>query len=279
MPESHIESSAQYLQEQQRAVQEEAAMQSDTNDTEVVPVYIELPLFVERHEDHYSGDDITRQYLGEIGDADLLTAEDEKILARAIVQGRIASAQLAEGAANRDLLRIVANAAEARRRFMVANTRLVVSIAKRYLGRGMQFLDLIQEGNLGLIKAVDKFDISKGYAFSTYAIWWSSASVRRYLQEHGGNIKIPTYVTERISKIDKVIKSIEAEGEIATPEEVSIILDLPIEDVKHAMKSKNISSVLSLDYSSDESDPLSNIIADETQKRIASRQGDAMRFA
>ncbi len=186
MPEPHIESSAQYLQEQQRAVQEEAAMQSDTNDTEVVPVYIELPLFVERHEDHYSGDDITRQYLGEIGDADLLTAEDEKILARAIVQGRIASAQLAEGAANRDLLRIVANAAEARRRFMVANTRLVVSIAKRYpIPRGWDFLDIVQEGNIGLERAVEKFDGERNNKFSTYATWWIRQAIGRAMEQNG----------------------------------------------------------------------------------------------
>lgn len=154
---------------------------------------------------------------------------------------------------------------EAKNTIISHNLKLAFHVAKKYAGRGVPLLDLVQEANLGLVKAVEKFDPDTGYAFSTYALWWTTATVRRYIQEYGGNIKIPTYVNERITKVDRVIREFEADGDTVTPEEIAEALNVSVEDVKHAMRSKKISSVLSLDFSLDDTDPLANLIADNKQ--------------
>ncbi len=160
-------------------------------------------------------DDPVRMYLKEIGKVDLLSTEEEFELARRMANGD----------------------AEAKRRLAEANLRLVVSIAKRYVGRGMLFLDLIQEGNLGLIKAVEKFDYTKGYKFSTYATWWIRQAITRAIADQARTIRIPVHMVETINKLIRVTRQLVQElGRDPSPEEVAKELNMPIDKVGEIMK-------------------------------------------
>lgn len=160
-------------------------------------------------------DDPVRMYLKEIGKVPLLSSEDEISLAQRIENGdQIAKKKLAE-----------------------ANLRLVVSIAKRYVGRGMLFLDLIQEGNLGLIKAVEKFDYRKGYKFSTYATWWIRQAITRAIADQARTIRIPVHMVETINKLIRVQRQLLQElGRDPHPEEISKVMELPVEKVREIQK-------------------------------------------
>ncbi|PKK38754.1 RNA polymerase sigma factor RpoD [Clostridiaceae bacterium JG1575] len=160
-------------------------------------------------------DDPVRMYLKEIGKVSLLTYEEEVALAKRIEAGdEVARQKLAE-----------------------ANLRLVVSIAKRYVGRGMQFLDLIQEGNLGLIKAVEKFDFTKGFKFSTYATWWIRQAITRAIADQARTIRIPVHMVETINKLIRVERQLVQElGRNPQPEEIAEQMDLPVEKVREIMK-------------------------------------------
>ena len=159
-------------------------------------------------------DDPVRMYLKDIGKIPLLSLEEETIYARQVVDGREAKARLAEIEADdqntisveeyEKLLEISEAADEAKDKLVNANLRLVVSIAKRYLGRGLQFLDLIQEGNMGLIKAVDKFDHQKGFKFSTYATWWIRQAITRAVADQARTIRIPVHMVETINKLVRI---------------------------------------------------------------------------
>ncbi len=165
--------------------------------------------------DGVSIDDPVKVYLKEIGRVPLLTPEEEIDLAIAIKNGN----------------------ERAKRRLAEANLRLVVSIAKRYLGRGMQFLDLIQEGNLGLIKAVDKFDYTKGFKFSTYATWWIRQAITRAIADQARTIRIPVHMVETINKVKKVQSQLlHANGREPSAEEVAAELDMPVEKVREIMR-------------------------------------------
>ncbi|MBQ9908041.1 MAG: RNA polymerase sigma factor RpoD [Oscillospiraceae bacterium] len=167
--------------------------------------------------DEISNDDSVKIYLKEIGRVPLLTAEEETDLAR-----RLADNPHDEGA---------------RQRLAEANLRLVVSIAKKYVGRGMQFLDLIQEGNMGLLKAVDKFDYTKGFKFSTYATWWIRQAITRALADQARTIRIPVHMVESITKVKKVSSQILHEtGQEASPEEIASKLEMPVEKVLEIMR-------------------------------------------
>jgi RNA polymerase primary sigma factor len=160
-------------------------------------------------------DDPVRMYLKEIGRVPLLTAEEEVELAKRIEQGD----------------------QEAVRKLAEANLRLVVSIAKRYVGRGMQLLDLIQEGNLGLIKAVEKFDYRKGFKFSTYATWWIRQAITRSIADQARTIRIPVHMVETINKLTRVSRQLLQElGRAPTPEEIAEEMDMPPERVREIMK-------------------------------------------
>lgn len=160
-------------------------------------------------------DDPVKVYLKEIGRVPLLSAEEEIELAEKITQGN----------------------KRAKSRLIEANLRLVVSIAKRYVGRGMQFLDLIQEGNLGLIKAVDKFDHTKGFKFSTYATWWIRQSITRAIADQARTIRIPVHMVETITKVKKASSQLLFKnGRDPSPEEISAELNLPIEKVREIMR-------------------------------------------
>jgi len=160
-------------------------------------------------------EDPVRMYLKEIGKVKLLTGEEEVILAKRMEQG--------DG--------------EARKELCEANLRLVVSIAKRYVGRGMLFLDLIQEGNLGLIKAVEKFDYKKGYKFSTYATWWIRQAITRAIADQARTIRIPVHMVETINKLTRVSRQLLQElGREANPEEIAKVMDIPVAKVREIQK-------------------------------------------
>ncbi|MDD2233692.1 MAG: RNA polymerase sigma factor RpoD [Desulfitobacteriaceae bacterium] len=160
-------------------------------------------------------DDPVRMYLKEIGRVSLLSAEEEICLAK----------------------RMEAGDDSAKRRLAEANLRLVVSIAKRYVGRGMLFLDLIQEGNLGLIKAVEKFDYTKGYKFSTYATWWIRQAITRAIADQARTIRIPVHMVETINKLIRVSRQLLQElGREPLPEEIAFVMEIPVERVREIMK-------------------------------------------
>ena len=160
-------------------------------------------------------DDPVKVYLKEIGRVPLLTAEEEVELAIRMSEGDL----------------------EARQRLSEANLRLVVSIAKRYVGRGMQFLDLIQEGNLGLIKAVEKFDHTKGFKFSTYATWWIRQAITRAIADQARTIRIPVHMVETINKVKKVSSQLlHQNGHEPTSDEIAEVLDMPVEKVREIMR-------------------------------------------
>ena len=160
-------------------------------------------------------EDPVRMYLKEIGKVSLLSADEEIELAKRMEKGDEA----------------------AKKRLAEANLRLVVSIAKRYVGRGMLFLDLIQEGNLGLIKAVEKFDYRKGYKFSTYATWWIRQAITRAIADQARTIRIPVHMVETINKLIRVSRQLLQElGREPTPEEIAEEMDMPVDRVREILK-------------------------------------------
>jgi len=189
-----------------------------------------------------STSDPVRMYLKEIGRVPLLTAEQEVDLATRVEAGLFAAEKLASGDPLdddlvRDLKWIAEDGARAKRQLVEANLRLVVSIAKRYVGRGMLFLDLIQEGNLGLIRAVEKFDYTKGYKFSTYATWWIRQAITRAIADQARTIRIPVHMVETINKLIRTSRQLLQElGREPTPEEIGAEMDLPPEKVREIQK-------------------------------------------
>ena len=175
---------------------------------------------LERH-DTGGTNDTVRMYLKEIGRVDLLTPSDERRLAQDVEAGNAAAVQLDELHASgggtpeleRKLMRVVSSGQEAKSELIQANLRLVVSIAKRYSGRGMQFLDLIQEGNLGLMRAVDKFDYTKGFKFSTYATWWIRQAITRSIADQARTIRIPVHMVESMNRVLRMQRQMHQELE------------------------------------------------------------------
>ncbi len=179
-------------------------------------------------------DDPVKVYLKEIGRVPLLTAEEEKRLAIAIKEGSEVEKKKEK---TPEALEILKRGEAARKRLSEANLRLVVSIAKRYLGRGMQFLDLIQEGNLGLIKAVEKFDYTKGFKFSTYATWWIRQAITRAIADQARTIRIPVHMVETINKVKKATSQLlHVNGHEPSPEEIADVLDMPVEKVREILR-------------------------------------------
>jgi len=183
--------------------------------------------------------DLVRIYLREIGKVPLLTAHDEVELAKAIEAGLFAremlqgSCKIVGSGANGAELAMIADLGErARSRLIEANLRLVVSIAKRYIGRGMVFLDLIQEGNLGLIRAVEKFDYAKGYKFSTYATWWIRQAITRAIADQARTIRIPVHMVETINKMARIQRQLHQDlGREPTPCEIAAEMGIPVDRV------------------------------------------------
>ncbi len=181
--------------------------------------------------------DLVRIYLREIGRVPLLTAEDEVELAKSIEAGLFAEEKLAGGipmlgAIHGDLELLVGEGVKAKQRLIEANLRLVVSIAKRYIGRGLVFLDLIQEGNLGLIRAVEKFDYTRGYKFSTYATWWIRQAITRAIADQARTIRVPVHMVETINKLARVQRQLHQElGREASACEIAAEMGLELQRV------------------------------------------------
>ena len=192
--------------------------------------------------DGVSIEDPVRMYLKEIGKVPLLTAEEEKDLAMKMEAGDM----------------------EAKKRLAEANLRLVVSIAKRYVGRGMLFLDLIQEGNLGLIKAVEKFDYRKGYKFSTYATWWIRQAITRAIADQARTIRIPVHMVETINKLIRVQRQLLQElGREPYPEEIAEKMGLPVERVREIQKISQEPVSLETPIGEEEDSHLGDFIQDD----------------
>ena len=187
-------------------------------------------------------DDPVRMYLKEIGKVELLTAEEEVELAQ----------------------RMEAGDDEAKKKLAEANLRLVVSIAKRYVGRGMLFLDLIQEGNLGLIKAVEKFDYRKGFKFSTYATWWIRQAITRAIADQARTIRIPVHMVETINKLMRVSRQLLQDlGREPTPEEIGEEMDMPVAKVREIMKISQEPVSLETPIGEEEDSHLGDFIPDD----------------
>ena len=187
-------------------------------------------------------EDPVRMYLKEIGKVPLLTAEEEVELARRMADGD----------------------ESAKKRLAEANLRLVVSIAKRYVGRGMLFLDLIQEGNLGLIKAVEKFDYEKGFKFSTYATWWIRQAITRAIADQARTIRIPVHMVETINKVSRVSRQLLQElGREPQPEEIAEAMEIPVERVREIMKISQDPVSLETPIGEEEDSHLGDFIQDE----------------
>jgi RNA polymerase primary sigma factor len=186
-------------------------------------------------------------YLREIGRVSLLDAEDEVRLSMAI-QGGFAAAERLEKdddtlppLERQTLLLKVMQGNIAQRRLTEANLRLVVSVAKRYLGRGMSFLDLIQEGNLGLLRAVEKFDYSKGYKFSTYATWWIRQAISRAIADQARTIRIPVHMVESINRVARAMRQLQQElGREPTPEEIAVVVDFVSDGDRRAVEESRV---------------------------------------
>ena len=204
--------------------------------------------------DTFSTDDPVRMYLKEIGKIPLLTPEEETELAKRMADGD----------------------EEAKRRMAEANLRLVVSIAKRYVGRGLLFLDLIQEGNLGLIKAVEKFDYTKGYKFSTYATWWIRQAITRAIADQARTIRIPVHMVETINKVIRVSRQLLQElGHEPTPEEIAKEMQMPVDKVRDILKIAQEPVSLETPIGEEEDSHLGDFIPDEE----ASEPSEAASFS
>ncbi len=228
--------------------------------------------------DSFGIDDPVRMYLKEIGKVNLLTPDEEIQLAQDMGAGDAAREQLAEIEKARkngeevslaqeeeeELKRAIRKGEAAKQRLAEANLRLVVSIAKRYVGRGMLFLDLIQEGNLGLIKAVEKFDYTKGYKFSTYATWWIRQAITRAIADQARTIRIPVHMVETINKVIRVSRQLLQElGHDPTPEEISEEMNMPVDKVREILKIAQEPVSLETPIGEEEDSHLGDFIPDE----------------
>ena len=214
---------------------DEDILLDDDDEVEVEQIDLSVP-------DGVSIEDPVRMYLKEIGKVPLLSAEDEIELAKRMELGDM----------------------EAKQRLAEANLRLVVSIAKRYVGRGMLFLDLIQEGNLGLIKAVEKFDYRKGYKFSTYATWWIRQAITRAIADQARTIRIPVHMVETINKLIRVSRQLLQElGREPTPEEIAAEMNMPVERVREILKISQEPVSLETPIGEEEDSHLGDFIQDD----------------
>ena len=228
--------------------------------------------------DSFGIDDPVRMYLKEIGKVNLLTPDEEVQLAQDMGLGDAAKARMEEienarregeiveltPEEEQELKRDMRRGEHAKQRLAEANLRLVVSIAKRYVGRGMLFLDLIQEGNLGLIKAVEKFDYTKGYKFSTYATWWIRQAITRAIADQARTIRIPVHMVETINKVIRVSRQLLQElGHDPSPEEISEEMNMPVDKVREILKIAQEPVSLETPIGEEEDSHLGDFIPDE----------------
>ena len=245
----------------------------DEDEVEVEKIDLSVPEGV-------SVEDPVRMYLKEIGKVPLLSADEEIELAQNMEDGAVATEKInvlkgrLDGASEEEkaeikeeiktLQRDVDKGADAKKRLAEANLRLVVSIAKRYVGRGMLFLDLIEEGNLGLIKAVEKFDYKKGYKFSTYATWWIRQAITRAIADQARTIRIPVHMVETINKLIRVSRQLLQElGREPSPEEIAKEMNMPVERVREILKISQEPVSLETPIGEEEDSHLGDFIKDD----------------
>lgn len=245
----------------------------DEDEVEVEKIDLSVPEGV-------SVEDPVRMYLKEIGKVPLLSVDEEIELAQNMEDGAVATEKInvlkgrLDGASEEEkaeikqeiktLQRDVDKGADAKKRLAEANLRLVVSIAKRYVGRGMLFLDLIQEGNLGLIKAVEKFDYKKGYKFSTYATWWIRQAITRAIADQARTIRIPVHMVETINKLIRVSRQLLQElGREPSPEEIAKEMNMPVERVREILKISQEPVSLETPIGEEEDSHLGDFIKDD----------------
>ena len=232
--------------------------------------------------DSFSIDDPVRMYLKEIGKVPLLAPDEEIELAQKMSAGNLAKEQLEEAEEGSlspedqaELKKLAKSGDAAKQKLAEANLRLVVSIAKRYVGRGMLFLDLIQEGNLGLIKAVEKFDYTKGYKFSTYATWWIRQAITRAIADQARTIRIPVHMVETINKVIRVSRQLLQElGHDPSPDEIAEEMNMPVEKVREILKIAQEPVSLETPIGEEEDSHLGDFIEDDT----ASEPSEAASF-
>lgn len=254
-------------------VDDEEIILTEEDEVDVENIDLSVP-------DGISIEDPVRMYLKEIGKVPLLSAEEEIDLAQkmetgavarekaAVLEKRTDSADENEAEELRQEIKLLQEninvGDEAKKRLAEANLRLVVSIAKRYVGRGMLFLDLIQEGNLGLIKAVEKFDYRKGYKFSTYATWWIRQAITRAIADQARTIRIPVHMVETINKLIRVSRQLLQElGREPTPEEIAEEMSLPVERVREILKISQEPVSLETPIGEEEDSHLGDFIQDD----------------
>ena len=245
----------------------------DEDEVEVEKIDLSVPEGV-------SAEDPVRMYLKEIGKVPLLSADEEIELAQNMEDGAVAIEKInvlkgrLDGASEEEkaeikeeiktLQRDVDKGADAKKRLAEANLRLVVSIAKRYVGRGMLFLDLIQEGNLGLIKAIEKFDYKKGYKFSTYATWWIRQAITRAIADQARTIRIPVHMVETINKLIRVSRQLLQElGREPSPEEIAKEMSMPVDRVREILKISQEPVSLETPIGEEEDSHLGDFIKDD----------------
>ncbi len=279
-----LEGAVTYLEERQvvviRPEDSDDALDDEDDHKEIIGLSVA---------DGVSTEDPVRMYLKDIGQVELLTADQERKLAMKMEAGLKASAEIKELQAKRhegtaedaeeklsdeeleaieeeikEKKKIVAEGNSAKQALTKANLRLVVSIAKRYVGRGMLFLDLIQEGNLGLVKAVEKFDYTKGYKFSTYATWWIRQAITRAIADQARTIRIPVHMVETINKLIRVSRQLLQElGREATSEEIAAEMDIPVEKVREILKISQEPVSLETPIGEEEDSHLGDFIQDD----------------
>ena len=258
---------------EEEEVDDEEIILTEEDEVDVEKIDLSIPEGV-------SIEDPVRMYLKEIGKVPLLTAEEEIELAQKMETGAVAKEKIAilekrvDGADEaeaeelrqeiRNLQRDLDAGDDAKTRLAEANLRLVVSIAKRYVGRGMLFLDLIQEGNLGLIKAVEKFDYCKGFKFSTYATWWIRQAITRAIADQARTIRIPVHMVETINKLIRVSRQLLQElGREPLPEEIAEEMNLPVERVREILKISQEPVSLETPIGEEEDSHLGDFIQDD----------------
>ncbi len=253
---------------------DEDAIMKDEEDTDVENLDLSVP-------DGISIEDPVRMYLKEIGKVSLLSADEEIALAKEMEVGMNAYDRIRElreelfdtedeerekeiDAEIEELRAVTRKGEAAKKKLAEANLRLVVSIAKRYVGRGMLFLDLIQEGNLGLIKAVEKFDYRKGYKFSTYATWWIRQAITRAIADQARTIRIPVHMVETINKLIRISRQLLQElGREPTPEEIAAQMNMPVERVREILKISQEPVSLETPIGEEEDSHLGDFIQDD----------------
>lgn len=264
MPEEMIKKVVYNLEEQNIDI---LRTDAEDDDSEVLMNYDDDDIPVEEMEevrvdesdlqvtDGINIEDPVRQYLKEIGNIKLLSAEEEAALAKRMAEGD----------------------EDAKKHLTEANLRLVVSIAKRYVGRGMSFLDLIQEGNIGLMKAVDKFDYTKGYKFSTYATWWIRQAITRGLADYSRTIRIPVHMVETINKTIRVSRKLLAEyGREPTSEEIAEVMGVPVEKVDDILKISKEPVSMDTPIGEEEDSHLGDFIEDKSTLQPEQHAADEM---